>query len=54
MAGTGIEEDFIALNTFGVFGYFEGLQSHPSQIKIDYNPDWIVGTALLPNAGGIL
>jgi predicted metalloprotease with PDZ domain len=52
MAGTGIEEDFIVLNTFGVFGYFEGLQSHPSQVKIDYNPDWIVGTALLPNAEG--
>ncbi|UCH64439.1 MAG: hypothetical protein JSW63_07325 [Ignavibacterium sp.] len=52
MAGTGIEEDFIVLNTFGLFGYFEGLQSHPSQVKIDYNPDWIVGTALLPNADG--
>jgi predicted metalloprotease with PDZ domain len=52
MAGTGIEEDFIVLNTFGLFGYFEGLQSYPSQVKIDYNPDWIVGTALLPNADG--
>jgi predicted metalloprotease with PDZ domain len=52
MAGTGIEEEFIVLNTFGVFGYFEGLQSHPSQVKIDYNPDWIVGTALLPNIEG--
>jgi len=52
MAGTGIEEDFIVLNTFGVFGYFEGLQSNPSRIKINHNPDWIVGTALLPNAEG--
>ena len=52
MAGTGIEEDFIVLNTFGVFGYFEGLQSHPSQVRIDYNPEWTVGTALLPNVEG--
>jgi predicted metalloprotease with PDZ domain len=52
MAGTGIEDDFIVINTFGVFGYFEGLQTHPSQVKIDYNPEWIVGTALLPNAEG--
>jgi predicted metalloprotease with PDZ domain len=52
MAGTGIEEDFIVINTFGLFGYFEGLQSHPSRVRIDYNPDWKIGTALLPNAEG--
>lgn len=52
MGGTGIEEDFIVLNTFGVFGYFEGLQSHPSEVKIEYNPEWTVGTALLPNEEG--
>ena len=52
MAGTGIEEEFIVINTFGVFGYFEELQSIPSKVKIDYNPEWIVGTALLPNAEG--
>ncbi len=52
MAGTGIEEDFIVLNTFGVFGYFEGLQSNPSRVKLDYNPNWTVGTALLPDDEG--
>ena len=52
MAGTGIEEDFIVLNTFGVFGYFEGLQSNPSRVKLDYNPEWTVGTALLPDEEG--
>ncbi len=52
MAGTGIEEDFIVLNTFGVFGYFEGLQSNPSRVKLDYNPEWKVGTALLPDEEG--
>ena len=52
MGGTGIEDDFIVINTFGVFGYFEGLQSNPSRVKVKYNPDWTVGTALLPDEDG--
>jgi len=47
MAGTGINEDYIVLNTFGVIGYFEDLQSLPVKMKLDYNPDWTVGTSLL-------
>ncbi len=47
MAGTGINDEFIVLNTFAVLGYFEGLQTNPVKVKLDYNPDWIVGTALL-------
>jgi len=46
MEGTGINNDFIVLNTFGVFGYFEGLQNRPVQIKIDYQSDWTIGTSL--------
>jgi predicted metalloprotease with PDZ domain len=44
--GTGIEEEYALINTFGVFGYFEGMQSHPVKLKVDYPEDWIVGTAL--------
>ena len=47
MAGTGINNEFIVLNTFAVLGYFEGLQTNALKVKLDYNPDWIVGTALL-------
>ncbi|HEY6437286.1 MAG TPA: hypothetical protein VIY47_11910 [Ignavibacteriaceae bacterium] len=47
MAGTGINNDHIVLNTFAVVGFFEGLQSLPVKMKLDYNPDWIVGTSLL-------
>jgi len=46
MSGTGIEKDFIILNTFGVLGYFSNLLRKPVQIEIDYNPDWKIGTAL--------
>lgn len=46
MSGTGIEEDFIILNTFGVLGYFSNLLHKPIQIEIDYNPEWKIGTAL--------
>ena len=46
MEGTGIESNFIVLNTFGVLGYFEGLQSTPVKLKIEYNPSWLIGTAL--------
>lgn len=46
MSGTGIEEDFIILNTFGVLGYFNNLLNRPIQLKIDYDPDWVIGSAL--------
>ncbi len=46
MSGTGIEKDFIILNTFGVLGYFSGLLNKPVQMEIDYNPEWKIGTAL--------
>lgn len=52
MGGTGISDDFIVLNTFGVLGYFEGLQSHPVKVKIDYRSDWTIGTSLTADENG--
>lgn len=46
MSGTGIEEDFIIINTFGVFGYFNDMLNKSIILKIDYNPEWEIGTAL--------
>jgi predicted metalloprotease with PDZ domain len=46
MAGSGINNDFIVLNTFAMLGYFENLQSEPIKLKLDYNTDWTVGTSL--------
>ena len=46
MEGTGIENNLILLNTFGVLGYFEGMQSDPIKLKIDYSSDWTIGTAM--------
>ena len=44
MAGTGITDEYIVLNTFAVLGYFEGLQTNPVKVKLDYKSNWIVGT----------
>ena len=52
MGGTGINDDYIVLNTFSVVGFFEGLQSLPVKMKLDYNPDWVVGTSLNLDAEG--
>lgn len=46
MSGTGIEDNFIVLNNFGVIGYFEGLQANPVKIKLAYVSNWTVGTSL--------
>jgi len=52
MGGTGINNDFILLNTFAVVGFFEGLQSLPVKMKLDYNPGWVIGTSLLLDEEG--
>lgn len=52
MAGTGINENFIVLNTFSTLGYFEGLQSSPVQLKLFYPKDWIIGTSLTYDENG--
>jgi predicted metalloprotease with PDZ domain len=46
MAGTGISDDFVVLNTFATMGYFEGLQSLPVKLKLFYPKDWKIGTSL--------
>jgi len=46
MAGSGISEDFIVLNTFAALGYFDGLQSNPVKLKLFYPDDWTIGTSL--------
>jgi predicted metalloprotease with PDZ domain len=52
MAGTSISNDFIVLNTFSVLGYFEGLQTNPVKVKIDYKSDWTIGTSLTVDQNG--
>jgi predicted metalloprotease with PDZ domain len=52
MAGSGINNDFIVLNTFAMLGYFENLQSKPIKLKLDYNSDWTAGTSLTIDEGG--
>jgi len=52
MAGTGINENFIVLNTFSTLGYFEGLQSNPIQLKLFYPKNWIIGTSLTYDENG--
>jgi predicted metalloprotease with PDZ domain len=52
MAGTGINNEFIVLNTFAVLGYFEGLQTNPLKVKLEYRPDWTVGTSLIKDENG--
>ena len=36
MCGTSIENDFIVINTFGVLGYFEGLNDKAVRLKLHY------------------
>lgn len=44
--GSGIEKDFIYINTHAIFGYFENLQFFPVKLEINCNPDWTIGTSL--------
>jgi len=46
MCGSGIDTTYAAFNTFSVLGYFEGLQSSPIRMRIQYNPDWMIGCAM--------
>jgi len=52
MGGSGIENHFILMNTFAILGYFDGLQSIPVKLSIDYKSDWIIGTALTTDKNG--
>lgn len=46
MSGSGIDSNYAAFNTFGVLGYFQGLQSAPVRMKVHSRSDWMIGTAL--------
>jgi predicted metalloprotease with PDZ domain len=52
MGGTSIDKNYVVLNTFGVLGYFEGLQSIPVKLKLDYDPEWKIGTSLTKDSDG--
>lgn len=46
MSGTGINDDYIILNTHGVFGYFKNLKNDPIKLKIKIEGTQKIGTAL--------
>ncbi len=52
MSGSNIDSDNVLINGQCVFGYFQGLQSYPIKIKIEYPKEWEIGTALKPDADG--
>lgn len=52
MCGSSIEESNVLINGQCVFGYFEGMQSEPIKVKINYPEDWSIGTALPKNKNG--
>ncbi len=51
--GTGIEGDYVLLNTFGVLGYFDRLLSHPVELRIAHDDAWVVGSALERDSAGV-
>jgi len=51
-AGTGIEEDYVLLNPFGVCGYFPNHLERRVRLWLEYPPGWVVGTALQKHADG--
>jgi len=46
MSGTGISDDYIILNTHGVFGYFKNLKNTPIKLEIKLEGAQQIGTAL--------
>lgn len=52
MSGTGIQDEYIIINTQGVIGYFDERKSDPVTLDIIYNTDWEIGTALVKNVNG--
>lgn len=52
MSGTGIEPDYVAINTHGLFGYFVHHRSTPTTVELLYTDGWTLGTALGTDAAG--
>jgi predicted metalloprotease with PDZ domain len=52
MSGTGITDNYIIINTHGVFGYFKNLKNSPIELKLKLDGNPKVGTALDKNTEG--
>ena len=52
MSGTGINDDYIILNTHGVFGYFKDLKNTPIKLKLKLDGTPKIGTALNTDDNG--
>ena len=52
MSGTGIGENYVLMNTFGVCGFVKGKQFNPVKLKINYPENWLCGTALEKDESG--
>jgi len=52
MCSSTISDDFVMMNGQTVFGYFNGMQSVPIKIKIDYPFNWSIGTPLKKDENG--
>lgn len=53
MSGTGITDDYVIINTHGVFGYFEELKDNPIELKLKLEGNPKVGTSLNLNEKGV-
>lgn len=49
--GSGIEDDYVLMNTYAVLGYFENHLKCPVELVIERDPEWLVGTALTEKDG---
>lgn len=46
MSATGIEDNYVVINTFGVCAYFKELKDKPCRVGVYYDRTWTAGTAL--------
>jgi predicted metalloprotease with PDZ domain len=51
MAATDIEDKDIVVNTFGFFGFFEGMTRLPFELTFTRKPDYYASTSLIPSGG---
>jgi len=51
MAGSGIEDDYVLMNTHAVLGYFEQHLECPVELTVERDPEWLVGTPLTEKDG---
>ena len=51
MAATDIEDRDIVVNTFGFFGFFEGMTRLPFEVTFIRKPEYYASTSLIPSGG---